>query len=261
MRKISIFFTAIIALGAVVAWSGTLKADVVITSFETFFENQLYASWAAPYPDAIIDSGPESYSVTAIGYGSNWTYIGDLGVLGAGNTHLKLDITLEGPPEADGHLGPIITLVDADGSNYNFAWYGQLLGNNVLTIPVTSPTWIGAPGTTPGLDLDALEHLHLQLDPGGFGNTGQYTAIWNELSLITVTGIPGDFDEDGDVDGRDFLFWQRDPNIGSLEVWQNNYGHGTLSTLGSIPEPSSMGLLILAYIGAIGLHRPHKLMA
>jgi hypothetical protein len=56
-------------------------------------------------------------------------------------------------------------------------------------------------------------------------------------------GIPGDFDEDGDVDGRDFLTWQRDPNVGSLTDWQNNYGTSGLSALASVPEPGSILLL------------------
>ena len=34
----------------------------------------------------------------------------------------------------------------------------------------------------------------------------------------------GDFDGDGDVDGRDFLAWQRNPSVGSLTAWQNEYG-------------------------------------
>ena len=29
------------------------------------------------------------------------------------------------------------------------------------------------------------------------------------LTLNVIGGLPGDFDFDGDVDGRDFLMWQR----------------------------------------------------
>jgi hypothetical protein len=38
--------------------------------------------------------------------------------------------------------------------------------------------------------------------------------------------LPGDFDSDGDVDGRDFLTWQRDPSVGSLVDWQTGYADG-----------------------------------
>jgi hypothetical protein len=36
--------------------------------------------------------------------------------------------------------------------------------------------------------------------------------------------MPGDFDQDGDVDGRDFLWWQRNTSVGALGGWQENYG-------------------------------------
>lgn len=42
-------------------------------------------------------------------------------------------------------------------------------------------------------------------------------------------GLPGDFDNDGDVDGRDFLVWQRDTSVGELADWQENYGARSLS--------------------------------
>lgn len=34
----------------------------------------------------------------------------------------------------------------------------------------------------------------------------------------------GNFDGDNDVDGRDFLTWQRNPAVGNLADWQANYG-------------------------------------
>jgi hypothetical protein len=256
MRKLIGGFAAA-ALYALIVLNGPARADVVITSFEDFFENALYASWASP--TAYIDYGSESYSVTASGYGSNWTYIGGLGVLGAGNTHLQLDVTLEGPATADALLGPIITLVDADGSNYNFAWYGQLLGNHILTMPVDAPTWIGGAGTVPGLDLDHIDHLHLQLDPSSF--TGEYTVRWNELSLITIAGVPGDFNGDSIVDGRDLLAWQQGESpaplsAADLATWKGAYGAGSLAAISTVPEPSSIFLLLLSGVGLCG--RPRR---
>lgn len=41
--------------------------------------------------------------------------------------------------------------------------------------------------------------------------------------VASLPGLPGDFDADGDIDGRDFLFWQRNPNVGDLGDWQTNY--------------------------------------
>lgn len=79
-----------------------------------------------------------------------------------------------------------------------------------------------------------------------------------------------DFDRDGDVDGRDFLIWQR--NFGSadvlqtdgdanfdgvvtsddLEIWQISYPGG-LPAIASVPEPKSA--LLLGMMGCVLLTR------
>ena len=51
-------------------------------------------------------------------------------------------------------------------------------------MPVESPSWIDAPGTSPGLNLNGLQHMHMQLDPGGLGTAGAYTVQWQHLQLI-----------------------------------------------------------------------------
>ncbi len=170
------------AVGVVALLAARVEANAVITTFDDFTSDALYPSWALP--SATIVSGPTSYSVTATGYGSNYKYIGFPVIAGAGNTQLELTVSLSGPPEADGHLGPIVGLIDGDGTHNNYAWYGRTLGSHVLTTFVDSPTWVAAPGGTPGLDLSTLTHMHMQLDPGGFGTSGAYTVAWENLSLF-----------------------------------------------------------------------------
>ena len=66
------------------------------------------------------------------------------------------------------------------------------------------------------------------------------------LELRDALSTPGDFDLDGDVDGDDFLAWQRDPSVGSLADWQNNFGTSasSLSSVSAIPEPTSAVMLL-----------------
>lgn len=66
-----------------------------------------------------------------------------------------------------------------------------------------------------------------------------------------VTTAPGDFDGDGDVDGTDFLTWQKNPAVGSLTDWQNNYGLGSLAAATAVPEPTSLMLAGLFALTAI----------
>ena len=70
----------------------------------------------------------------------------------------------------------------------------------------------------------------------------------DDIVLSIVTFLDGDFDLDGDVDGNDFLVWQRtDGTPGGLTLWQNNYGTGVLAAIGTsaVPEPTSVTLLLL----------------
>jgi T5SS/PEP-CTERM-associated repeat protein len=71
----------------------------------------------------------------------------------------------------------------------------------------------------------------------------------NSASLTVAEGSDGDFDGDGDVDGRDFLLWQRgsspDPrSTEDLADWQTNYGVAPLASSSvAVPEPGSVVLL------------------
>ena len=58
-------------------------------------------------------------------------------------------------------------------------------------------------------------------------------------------GLDGDFDTDGDVDGNDFLTWQRNPSVGDLADWQSDFGlPGAVSASTSVPEPGGMALIL-----------------
>lgn len=71
-----------------------------------------------------------------------------------------------------------------------------------------------------------------------------------------VASAAGDFDGDSDVDGADFLAWQKGYpgtfTAGDLADWQGNYGTGTaVAAVGAVPEPAAVvlalgGVLMLA---------------
>ena len=71
----------------------------------------------------------------------------------------------------------------------------------------------------------------------------------DNFRFSTTTLSPGDFDADNDVDGADFLAWQRDTNVGNLADWQANYGSGAASAATSaVPEPASA---LLCMVGGL----------
>lgn len=70
--------------------------------------------------------------------------------------------------------------------------------------------------------------------------------------LATDPVVTGDFDADGEVDGSDFLMWQRGeaaspPSDADLAVWQSNYGTTPATTVVAVPEPNSFA------IGLVGM--------
>jgi hypothetical protein len=106
--------------------------------------------------------------------------------------------------------------------------------------------------------------------PSGVTSASPFLGIDNiSLRLVDIVSPPGDnadFNNDGIVDGRDFLIWQRgfgisdgtalladgdandDGNVDGLDlpIWQNQYGNTSpLAAIGAVPEPSS-ALLLLA---------------
>ncbi len=111
--------------------------------------------------------------------------------------------------------------------------------------------------------------------PSG-GSHDSYAMPWHSFEIISRSGSlisasPGDFDADGDVDGRDFLVWQRDSgqtarlraddnndglvDAADLEIWQDNYGQGGTQALVAVPEPTSAGLAAIAITSFLGLNR------
>ncbi len=71
-----------------------------------------------------------------------------------------------------------------------------------------------------------------------------------EFSLLfTLDVIPGDFDHDGDVDGRDFLVWQRNPSVRNLADWKMNYGTPLNAAVTALPEPIT-SLLVCSAIAS-----------
>ncbi len=61
---------------------------------------------------------------------------------------------------------------------------------------------------------------------------------------VVASSLPGDFDLDGDVDGQDFLVWQRNPSVGNLADWQANYGLPLTAVATAVPEPGAPVLLL-----------------
>lgn len=112
-----------------------------------------------------------------------------------------------------------------------------------------------ADGTNPlsafRLQLDGVSYLE---DDQSHSYLLSMPGVAYRPQLLLTFGIPGDFDLDGDVDGRDFLMWQRGESptplsATNLASWQTNYGKGSapLSFDSVVPEPITLALCCLAF--------------
>ena len=87
----------------------------------------------------------------------------------------------------------------------------------------------------------------------GLGDVSQVISY----TFATAPSQPGDFDNDLDVDGADFLEWQREfgstLDASDLATWESNYGSPPAigAALSAVPEPSSIALVMMVGVGGL----------
>jgi hypothetical protein len=89
--------------------------------------------------------------------------------------------------------------------------------------------------------------------PYGYGGDANFIAYFD---YDFPAGTPGDFDGDEDVDGRDFLAWQRGDSPSPLSAtdladWQNGYDSGGLAAVNAVPEPASIIIIFVLPLGLL----------
>jgi hypothetical protein len=113
---------------------------------------------------------------------------------------------------------------------------------------------------------------YLALGPASTSMMGAYDVDFFAWKPGTFTPVQGDFDNDGDVDGADFVAWQTNfptalgatramgdaDNDGDVDgadfvVWQTNFPFTPGGAVAPLPEPAAM-MLILLGTATLGLH-------
>lgn len=167
------------------------------------------------------------------------------------------------------HANAIVTQEYGLDNGFPVAAQGQSIYLGLLGLdPNNGGNWVGA-GLGDGLSFNAMAVS----DPNGNVpyHPGGDQASPGSFSSFAI--IDADFDNDGDVDGRDFLLWQQnsgtvgddfvvgdangdgDVNSVDLGIWLAQYGNESLSAAsGAVPEPSTV-LLLSTVLMPLGLRR------
>lgn len=176
----------------------------------------------------------DAYTITST------TLAGDLNFAGWNSLSDKVPLVdpVDGP-DADAILGNGVgeTWDEAPGSSDKVLAERFLLGSSIFdtdrAISLGNAFKIGG-------DTNSLTFQYRNADNGAI--------VSGDITLVS-TGPNGDYDNDGDVDGRDFLIWQRGQSpsplsSGELAAWRNNYGTGSLAAVQAVPEPVLLWLLL-----------------
>lgn len=182
-------------------------------------------------------SGVVNLNVGVTGGGT----ISNSSILGtAGTTPIAANLNSTGTLQVD--LGP------ANTDFFNITGDATLSG---LLDVVLEPSFAPSGSYTVLTVSGTLNAGSLALDPS---DSGQFSlgVVGKSLVLTVGGGLPGDFDGDGDVDGRDFLVWQRGGTTPPLSLtrlgeWQSNYGAPSISAAATaVPEPSAVAIVVMS---------------
>jgi hypothetical protein len=144
-----------------------------------------------------------------------------------------------------------------------------------LVFNVSAGNFEPSDGNSPPSDAAAalanVTHFRLLHNPTPMDFRGDFAAGTLQVDNIQALGDApaddADFDGDNDVDGQDFLIWQRGLGVGTtlaagdadgngmvdaadLAVWKSQFGGGaSVAAVGAVPEPSGLALIGMVALG------------
>jgi len=170
-------------------------------------------------------------------------------------------------PEVDGIYGIDPQLNINEIVPWDFDWGTWLVNavdsENSITIGSPEDFVLATPEDGATLDLGLTYPLLGDWTFSALPSTEVTMDPFSQSVLIDAALVlPGDYDGDLNVDGNDFLVWQRGgspggSNAGDLTTWQGNFGTllASASAVSTVPEPSSLVLSLLGLLVVVGQKR------
>jgi hypothetical protein len=167
----------------------------------------------------------------------------------------------------------MVTLHDASGTlsaNGNFNWYNRPAYQGTTQPGNTFDGFFGMKneftvtqemvGQTVNFEL-GLREVNVVIDGFMFIQTSNIFPDMDVLDIysqeevdaaILPQPLAGDYNNNGSVDAADFVVWRNgdspDDTQGGFDLWKANFGRpggGAGASLGAVPEPASVGLILI----------------
>ncbi|HEX6963008.1 MAG TPA: autotransporter-associated beta strand repeat-containing protein, partial [Lacipirellula sp.] len=239
---------------AVAGAADGVDADTLIYSAQPLTEEGNRSMWGAPLGNLVANSsGQIEVFVDDTGTvdGDDRTWYDGVSYSTGATAFLSETMTLQGDLTLNAGSTLALDIATPDALD-RLAVAGNLLAGGTLQVMMQA----GAPSPTAGDVFDILDFtsaagafssLSLPSLTAGLAWDATSLLATGELSVVTAGGLPGDFDADSDVDGADFLAWQRNMGVGSLNDWKADFGANAVTPVaGVVPEPAAWALAGMA---------------
>lgn len=179
-----------------------------------------------------------------------------------------IDLLREGKPDVAIYISQIIPLPDGGYGGWNTP---RNESQRVIDFNAALPPVIAAKNQIAGFSDVTLVDLWTGFDAGSQFEyvdlyDGTHPSLSGDIKMADafyealVVPVDGDFDSDTDVDGADFLKWQRDfVDASNLTLWEDNFGFSAPLTVTSatVPELNTAAIASLAIV-ILGVNRRRR---
>ncbi|HRX85919.1 MAG TPA: PEP-CTERM sorting domain-containing protein [Phycisphaerae bacterium] len=178
-----------LAVAAIAVWAlgfASPAQATVLTDFSSFSVDA-YGTWST----GTLTPGANDFRVEATGgFGGGWHGLGAPASAAPSETTIEFALTANSGNQA----GMVLVLVDGDGTEWGYGWFGLPEGAQTLTEDVSNPLFSSNDGTTPGLDTANIIGFHLQGDvgtqtPGITDLTFDNLALTPEPASLALLGL------------------------------------------------------------------------
>jgi hypothetical protein len=185
----------------------------------------------------------------------------DVGYIQTGNATLAIELGGTAPGQFDKITAAIVNL------GASTATLDVALVNGFVPQPTDTFEIIRASGNLQSGSRFANTPGDVLTTPfGTFSVTYNYAAGSRNVTLSNFMSgsSPGDFNTDGKVDAADYAVWRKtDGSQAGYNAWRANFGRtagsgSSVADASAVPEPGSIGLLLVVLVTALGMNRHHR---